>query len=180
MHDKKCNRPVFPRVFPGQIHDDELVTQIERTRGFVQQQDLGPRHERLSHEHKLLLPTAQAAHRLPAQTVEPKFRQRVRHFFDLLVGHFPSENHFKGRQTAGNGFELWNIRNVPIRKKVAFIVVQGHVTRAFDQPRDSLDQCGLTHAVSANHRHHFSAMQRCGYIIDDVVSRKMYGQVPNR
>ena len=25
MHDKKCNRPVFPRVFPGQIHDDELV-----------------------------------------------------------------------------------------------------------------------------------------------------------
>ena len=91
MHDKKCNRPAFPRVFPGQIHDDELVAQIERTRGFVQQQDLGPRHERLRHEHKLLLPAAQAAHRLPAQTVEPKFRQRVRHFFDLLVGHFPSE-----------------------------------------------------------------------------------------
>ena len=44
----------------------------------------------------------------------------------------------------------------------------------------ALDQCGLTHAVSANHRHHFSAMQRCGYIIDDVVSRKMYGQVLNR
>ena len=171
MHDKKCNRPVFPRVFPGQIHDDELVAQIERTRGFVQQQDLGPRHERLRHEHKLLLPAAQAAHRLPAQTVD----------------HFPSEildqaeeNHFKGRQAAGNGFELWNIRNVPIRKKVAFIVVQGHVTGTFDQPRDGLDQCGLTHAVSANHRHHFSAMQRCGYIIDDVVSRKMYGQVLNR
>ena len=128
MYDKKRNRSVFLRVLPGQTHNDKLMGQIKRTCRFVQQQDLGTRYKRLRHEHKLFLTVAQAAYRFSTQAIKPKLSQCVHHLFDLFIGHFPpeafdqaEENHLKGRQTAGDGFKLRNIGDIPIRKEIPLV-----------------------------------------------------------
>ncbi|MNL41188.1 hypothetical protein D3C87_1635870 [compost metagenome] len=56
MQHDDADQPMFPRFLFQQAHHVELVVQVQRGQGLVQQQHAGLADQRLRQSHQLLLP----------------------------------------------------------------------------------------------------------------------------